>query len=51
MCERRFWASLASQPAHCLIADSVDILRRVGDFPIDWRELEPRDLEALSWKL
>ena len=38
-----------SRGAHCLVFMSDYAMRRVWQYPNDWRELEPESLEALSW--
>ena len=37
--------------APCLIFESDNIVRRVRNFPANWRELSDDDLLALSWAL
>ena len=32
-----------------LVFESNMMFRRVRDFPLNWRELSDRELEALSW--
>jgi hypothetical protein len=33
-----------------LVFESTDSARRVREYPTNWRELPPSDLEALSWR-
>jgi hypothetical protein len=35
--------------AHCLIFSRKDCIRRVWDYPADWRLLDASALESLSW--
>ena len=34
----------------CLLFRSPGTIRRVWNYPAEWRELAPPDLEALSWQ-
>ena len=34
----------------CLIFESESVVRRVWDFPADWRRLAPEELLAVSWR-
>ena len=33
-----------------LVFESTDSARRVREYPANWRELAPAELEALSWR-
>ena len=35
--------------AHCLFFSRKDCIRRVWEYPADWRRLDPVALTALSW--
>ena len=39
-----------SRGARCLCFDSAWVIRRVWNFPDNWRQLVAMDLEALSWQ-
>ena len=36
-----------ARAARCLICESTEVIRRLWDFPHDWRQLEDGDLAAL----
>ena len=36
--------------SHCLVFTRPDCIRRVWDYPADWRALDPAGLAALSWR-
>jgi hypothetical protein len=40
----------APRGARCLIFDSESAVRRVWDYPADWRDLPPSELAAVSWR-
>lgn len=39
-----------SRGVRCLCFDSAWVIRRVWNYPDDWRKLSDTDLEALSWQ-
>jgi hypothetical protein len=43
-------ASYDRRAANTLVFESDGVMRRVRQFPADWRELSPASLFALSWK-
>jgi hypothetical protein len=40
----------AARGSRCLIFDSESAVRRVWDYPADWRDLPPGELAAVSWR-
>jgi hypothetical protein len=47
--ERRARPSDAQQTAH-LVFESDGVVRRVRNFPVNWRELSAAELYELSWR-
>jgi hypothetical protein len=53
------WWRVYELPAHetsdarweqCLIFESAETVRRVRDYPANWRDLSAAELEGLSWR-